>query len=120
MDMERITITVDSYKDVSDGFHTIDELYEFRKTYNAVLFNEWASQGQYSVHKSERHGDGERCFGGGHFIVMANLPSGQISNHYELKDWELFKCEEREKADIWDGHSSADVLERLRLLITPV
>ena len=28
--------------ELSDGYHTYDELYEFRKMYNAVLFNEWA------------------------------------------------------------------------------
>ena len=113
-DMETITLTVDSYKDVSDGFHTIQELYEFRKAYNAALFNEWALLGKYSVHKSQRHGDGEPCFGGGWFIVMATPPTGQISNHYEMKDWDLFKCDERERAVIWDGHTSTDVLERLK------
>ena len=40
---------------VSDGYHTFDELYEFRKLYNAALFNEWAALGLYSVHKSVRH-----------------------------------------------------------------
>ena len=40
---------------ISDGYHTFDELYEFRKIYNACLFNEWASQNKYSVHKSRRH-----------------------------------------------------------------
>ena len=28
---------------ISDGYHTFDELYEFRKVYNAALFNEWAN-----------------------------------------------------------------------------
>jgi hypothetical protein len=102
--------------EVSDGYHTMDELYEFRKVYNAALFNEWARQGKYQVHKSQKHNDGERCFGGGWFIVMATLPSGQISNHYELKDWDLFVCEERETSEAWDGHTPADVLERLKQL----
>ena len=26
--------------EISDGYHTFDELYEFRKMYNSVLFNE--------------------------------------------------------------------------------
>ncbi len=103
-------------EDTSDGYHTFKELYEFRKIYNAALFNEWASQAKYEVHKSKRHGDGEECFGGGWFIVMATLPSGQISNHYELKDWDLFRCEEREKADQWDGHTPQDVIQRLQSL----
>ncbi len=103
-------------ENTSDGYHTFKELYEFRKVFNAVLFNEWASQGKYSVHKSIRHGDGELAFGGGWFIVMATLPTGQISNHYEMKDFELFQCEEREKADEWDGHTAQDVLASLESL----
>jgi len=77
------------------------------------LFNEWASREYYEVHKSKRHSDGKECFGGGWFIVVAQLPDGQISNHYELKDWDLFHCEEREKAATWDGHTEKDVVERL-------
>lgn len=100
-----------------DGYHTFDELYEFRKVYNAVLFNEWAKQGKYHVHKSKRHYEGEECFGGGWFIVVAILPCGQISNHYELKDWDLFRCEEAEKVKYpFDGHTGEDVLNRLKNL----
>jgi len=100
----------------SDGYHTFNELYEFRKVYNAALFNILADKGDCNVVKSYRHSDGELCFGGGWFIVMATLPTGQISNHYENKDWDLFRCEEVDKAPEWDGHTSADVLERLRKL----
>ena len=104
-------------EDFSDGYHTFKELYEFRKVFNACLFNEWYKQGKYEVYKSKRHFDGEECFGGGWFIVVAILPTGQISNHYELKDWDLFKVEEVEKAKYeFDGHTSQDVLERLKYL----
>ena len=102
--------------ETSDGYHTFNELYEFRKVYNACLFNEWFKQGKYGVHKSLKHNNGELCFGGGWFIVMATLPTGQISNHYEIKDWDLFKCEERELADKWDGHTPQDVIKRLKSL----
>ena len=96
--------------EVSDGYHTFNELYYYRMLYNAAFFNllpkEW-------VHKSKRHHNGEECFGGGWFIVMANLPTGQISNHYELKDWDLFKVPEKEIADEWDGHTPQEAAERL-------
>jgi len=65
------------------------------------------------VHKSKKHHDGEECFGGGWFIVMANLPTGQISNHYELKDWDLFQITEKEVADKRDGHTPQEAAERL-------
>lgn len=96
--------------EVSDGYHTFNELYYYRMLYNAAFFNllpeEW-------VHKSKKHYDGEECFGGGWFIVMANLPTGQISNHYELKYWDLFKVPEKEFADEWDGHTPQEAAERL-------
>ena len=101
-------------EDLSDGYHTYRELYEFRKMYNATLFNEWALNGKYCVHKSTRHHDGEVCFGGGWFIVVAMLPGGQISNHYEMKDWDLFKIAVCEKALFeYDGHTAKDTLKRL-------
>lgn len=107
----------DNYVDtniISDGYHTFYELYDFRKVFNAVLFNEWARQGFYNIHKSKKHFDGEDCFGGGWFIVIAELPTGQISNHYELKDWDLFDIPATEKAIVqFDGHTSKDVLDRL-------
>ena len=104
----------------SDGYHTFNELYEFRKAYNIALFNEWAANGKCSVHKSWRHNDGELCFGGGWFIVVAVLPQGQISNHYEAKDWDLFHIQETEKALFeFDGHTGADVIERLKSYTTP-
>lgn len=106
--------------ETSDGYHTFNELYEFRELYNAALFNEWAKQGLYNVHKSTRHYDGGLCFGGGWFVVMATLPTGQISNHYELNDWDLFQVEEKERADEWDGHTAQDVLKRLRKYLEDV
>lgn len=117
--------------DYSDGYHTFNELYEFRKVYNAALFNEWAKEEgfddgtnyhydlpKYDVHKSLRHNDGELCFGGGWFVVVAILPSGQITNHYEAKDWDLFNIPVAEKAKYeFDGHTSNDVLDRLKSII---
>lgn len=104
---------------VSDGYHTFDELYEFRMLYNAAYFNALAYL--YDEHgigerpvKSKRHSDGELCFGGGWFVVVVQLRTGQISNHYEMKDWDLFQIDEVEKAPEWDGHTPDDVAKRLR------
>lgn len=100
---------------VSDGYHTFDELYEFRKYYNALFVNEACQSNNPFVkcHKSKKHHDGELCFGGRWFIVVMNLPTGQISNHYKLEDWDLFDCKEVEEAEEWDGHTSADVINRM-------
>lgn len=102
---------------ISDGYHTFEELYEFRKIYNAALFNEWASFDipKYDVHKSKKHNDGKECFGGEWFIVVAMLPDGQISNHYHLDDWDLFDIPEVERAKYeFDGHTGHDVIKRLK------
>jgi hypothetical protein len=115
---EQEPVAVDG--NTSDGYHTFNELYDFRKAYNAALFNEWAAGGKCSVHKSWCHHDGELCFGGGWFIVVAVLPDGQISNHYEAKDWDLFAVPEAERALFeFDGHTGADVIHRLKAYTTP-
>jgi hypothetical protein len=104
----------------SDGYHTFNELYEFRMLYNAALFNEWRGRESilgFNVHKSKRHSDGELCFGGDWFIVVAYPNGKQISNHYELKYWDLFRIPERERADKWDGHTPQDVAKRLKRLL---
>jgi len=122
---------------IHDGYHSFNELYEFRKMYNAALFNEWGKQldvlqfidlskfpeeqppvrKKYNVHKSWKHHDGELCFGGGWFIVCAMLPTGQITNHYKAEDWDLFKIPEVETALFeYDGHTAQDVLDRLKAL----
>lgn len=106
--------------EVSDGYHTFNELYEYRMLYNAALFNEFAKQGLYDVHKSRKHSDGEYPFGDSNwFIVIAELPTGQISNHYEMKDWDKFQIPEKPLANKWDEHSPRDVAERLTSFTTP-
>lgn len=104
----------DSFENVSDGYHTFKELYDYRMIYNALWFNELAlSHPEYDVHKSWKHSDGENCFGGGWFIVIAELPTGQISNHYEAQYWDMFKIPEKEIANKWDGHTPKQAYERM-------
>lgn len=43
--------------EISDGFHSFDELYHYRMLYNAAFFN--SLEGKYEVHKSYRHSDVE-------------------------------------------------------------
>jgi len=102
--------------ETSDGYHTFNELYEYRLAYNAALFNEWALQGKYEVHKSKKHSDGDPCFDGTYFIVVAQLPTGQISNHYKLKYWDEFNLPERAKAAEYDGHTPKESLDRITQL----
>lgn len=102
--------------DTSDGFHTFNELYDHRRVLTAALFNEWAMAGEFEVHKSWHHSDGQLCFGGGWFIVVAELPFGQVSYHYEEEHWDLFKIPERDVPNKYDGHNAQDVVDRLTAL----
>lgn len=100
---------------ISDDYHTFGELYYYRMLYNALWLNDMDEclLKDYNVHKSKRHHTGEECFDGKYFIVMVNLPTGQISNHYELKYWDLFNIPEKEIADEWDGHSPQEAAIRM-------
>lgn len=110
--------------DTSDGYHTFNELYRYRMLYNVALFNQWANQFDpkketrlYDVHKSWKHSDGKPCFGGGWFVVVAQLPTGQITNHYEAQHWDLFKIPARDTAAEYDGHTPQDVANRLEAFL---
>lgn len=109
--------------EISDGYHTHNELYEYRTLYNAALFNAWAKDNRLrgpgsspEPVKSHRHSDGELCFGGNAwFIVVAELPTGQISNHYRgVRNWELFDIPEVDVPPTYDGHDPGLAAQRLR------
>lgn len=99
---------IDDIGEFSDGYHTFNSLYRQRCVLFAALVNSYP---QISW-KSKRHDDGELCFGGGWFIVGIDTPEGSYTYHYELKDWDMFRCKELERGKKWDGHTDADV-ERL-------
>ena len=74
--LEKLVEHIEDKGNISDGYHTFNELYEYRLLYNASMFNELAKQGLYDVHKSKRHSDGTIPFGDENwFIVQAELPT---------------------------------------------
>lgn len=108
-----------NHRHISDGNHTFEELYEFRLQYNAGLFNAWHKlHSEWGCHKSKKHHDGKPCFDGQWFVVSAHIPGvGLVTNHYRLKDWDLFKIpEEDEERWAYDGTTSADVLKRMEFI----
>jgi len=101
----------------SDGYHTFDELYDQR----LILFVALVKVYSKFAWKSKKHENGLDCFGGGWFIVGITTPSGQYTYHYKNKYWNLFNCEERALAPIWDGHTGKDVSRLLTLpLVNPM
>jgi len=105
-------------ENTSDGHHTFKELYDYRMLYNAALFNEWAQFHPNKINpvvcKSKWHSDGELVFGGGWFIVVAQLPEGQISNHYKMEYWDMFQIPQVDRPPAYDGHTPQEAAERLR------
>lgn len=103
-------------KGLSDGYHTFEELYNYRAQYNAAYFNALAREEKYNVHKSWKHHDGNWCFGQPKewFIVVAELPEGPISNHYKANMWGYFNIPEyNQSITKYDGHTPKDALSRL-------
>ena len=95
---------------MSDGYHTFADLYKQRLILSAAL----AKNNPYAW-KSKRHEDGSVPFGGGWFIMGFDTDEGCYTYHYELKDWDLFQCEELDKGKPWDGHTSKDVRRLLSI-----
>ena len=104
--------------DTSDGHHTFDELYYYRMLYNAIACRAWLKEG-HTVVKSWKHHDGELCFGGGWFIVQAELPTGQVSNHYKAEYWDLFGVPEVVLPMVYDGHTPAIAAARMLEYLLP-
>lgn len=85
--------------EVSDGYHTFNELYRYRMLYNAAFFNLLARSGQVEVCKSRRHSDGEKCFGSferqekeSGFNFLYNPNNGRMrSGHIIIDGIGLFK-----------------------------
>ena len=97
-------------EELSDGYHTFADLYEQRLVLSAALANNTDSSW-----KSKLHEDGTEPFGGGWFIMGFSTPEGEYTYHYELKDWDLFKCRELPVGKHWDGHTSKDVRRLLSI-----
>lgn len=115
-----ITQHVESVGQISDGFHTFDELYEHR----TALLAAFAKANPDMAWKSRQHELGGDDMFPGYFIVGVNLAVRKkthgggikkipISYHVEDKYWDMFPIYEYENAPKWDGHTPADVVERL-------
>lgn len=94
--------------ELSDGYHTFNELYHHR----AVLFSIIVNQNRNIAWKSKKHHDGTMY--DGMFIVGIDTPQGQYSYHYDIEPyWNMFECKELDNAPVWDGHDPKDI-DRLK------
>ena len=114
-------------QDVSDGYHTMEELYEHRiRLYLALvkIYDNYITplSCEVACWKSKLHDDGssyEGWFLLGMTVVKPDPKFGpdvtkfDISYHIPMKYWHLANVMELAKAPPYDGYTSNDVLERL-------
>lgn len=101
-----------------DGYHTFTELYEHRHRLFIALMKAHPEKAWHS----KVHSDGSIMEGW--FIAGIHTKNGDITYHLPMRFWdELFYCKgdapcvtTLEKAPEFDGHTSEDVLQRLKEL----
>lgn len=94
---------------LSDGYHTFDDLYYHRMILSAALMNSYNNLSW----KSKLHADGTMF--DNYFIAGIETKEGNFTYHYHIDNWDLFKVKELDNAPEWDGHESKDVTRLLSL-----
>lgn len=110
--------------EASDGYHTFHELYRHRYVLFVAIARAEAEHLITTLGVSEKkaaekvwcsklHDDGTMFDDS--FIVGMQLPTGQVSYHLPMKEWDRVSkiLPVLERAPKWDGHTPADVLNRL-------
>lgn len=107
--------------EVSDGYHTFDELYEHRIVLFIKLCEKWQTDlsegmGLDMIWKSLKHSD-YTMFPGWFVMGIFQAPEAQITYHLPISYWDdCYFAKILDKAPEWDGHTSQDVLQRLKQL----
>ena len=120
-DVESISFDVESLSQVSDGYHTIAELYDHRVTLWIKFCQEFSNrlappEWEKVVWRSKLHSDGTE-FEGWFVLGMFKESGKQMTYHLPNSRWDDTSfADTLDKAPEWDGHTSADVLERLKTL----
>lgn len=105
---------------ISDGYHTFNEIYDHRITLFIALCYQFDADTEcepmFEVWRSKLHSDSSALEGW--FVMGINTRAGeQITYHIPLERWdETNFVNERERAPEFDGHTSADVIARLKQL----
>lgn len=95
---------------ISDGYHTFNELYDHR----CHLFVALMRSHPGISWRAHNHDDGSNYEGW--FIGGMQLPTGTVTYHMPVSMWALLDgvgVATMMRAPKWDGHTSADVVKRL-------
>lgn len=101
----------ESRRQISDGYHTMEELYLHRN----ALFVALLRSNPGSAWRARKQDDGVEQ--PGWFLAGMRMTAGEISYHLPEECWELLdgaQIQTLDKAPPFDGHSSWDVLFRLQ------
>ena len=110
---------------LSDGYHTFDELYEHRITLYITLAKLLVLVGCGSlmladvtpVWRTKVHSDGS-VWNGWFILGIHTEPGKQITYHLPESRWDDCSfATTLDKAPEWDGHTAADVLKRLKTIL---
>ena len=96
---------------IADAYHTMDELYDHR----CLLFVALMRTYPRLAWRARLHADGSGE--PGWWIAGLRLPAGEVSYHLPDRLWSLLDglgVDTLHRAPAWDGHTSQDVLQRLR------
>lgn len=103
--------------EVSDTYHSFNELYQHRfLLFCALAQMAWLRRDPPYCWKSKTHwidGDLQPVWDGW-FVAGIEIGGKMITYHLPLEYWDLFDGIEREQAPPHDGHTSQDVIERLK------
>lgn len=115
-------LEVRSATDASDGSHTFDELYEHRYRLFIALCKQIKENSIGKVWRSEQHsidaeGKQEAMYEGYFILGIGQNKGEQITYHLPISLWEATNFAYTfENAYEWDGHTSDDVIERIKRL----
>ena len=106
---------------ISDGYHTFDELYDHRITLYIALCKQinhqpYDDEDKFEVWRSMVHSDGSN-YDGWFLLGIGKRKGQQITYHIPNERWdETDFAVVLDKAPEFDGHTSQDVLNRIKLL----
>ena len=116
-DIDQVRAKGLSVGQLSDGYHTFDDLYRHRIALYIALAKQLSQKVNRTVWISDTQSDGNKIQGW--FLLGINTKKDtQITYHVPMSEWDT--CKEfaivKRVAPEWDGHTSDDILARLAKL----